>query len=531
MTVQHILVRSQPSAGLPAAVADTADAVEVGTQKLFQRLLAADVAQHRRQVRAEIIELNLPFAARLAGRFLHRGQGRDDLTQVAALALVKAVDGFDPGKGQPFYGYAVPTIVGELKRHFRDKGWDVRVPRRLQERHLQLNQARAELTQRLQRAPTAAELGQVLNLSPEQVHEGLAAGAAYDADSLNHTLGDQDHSCERQDLLGHDDPGFEAVCDQLSLRTVVNRLPPRERHVVTRYFFGDATQVQIAGEIGMSQMNVSRILQRALAQLKLLLDREHGAALPGDDTTGLRITTYSTTGGVRVVAAHGRLDDMAAARLRDALVDTAVHQRPRAVVVDLRQARYATGCAVRALVDGYRACGHVGASFSVVNVADELYELLRRLGVTHLFACRPQARTVPRSTPRAEPVPAQRRNVEDAGAGRPVRRGAAAAARFSPVTRSPQSWWSSGAAPSRHSSITTAAGLAGMSYPQLHPSMGNASHMPVPVSGMPGPGRRRRCRTWAVSPCAATDRSPYRSGGATWHRPIPAHPSDWARGP
>jgi RNA polymerase sigma-B factor len=338
----------------------------------------------RGRIRADIIELNLPTARRLAHRYSHRGQCVEDLEQVAALALIKAVDGFDPQRGKPFFGYLLPTVLGELKRHFRDKTWDVHVTRQMQERHLELTRTRAALTQRLKRPPQIGELGLALGFSDKEVLDVLAAGAVYDVDSLNARVTPDDDSCERQDLIGAEDPRLASACDRLAVRGLLHRLPERERFIVTMYYFRGATQDQIAGMLGMSQMNVSRLLRRAIERLRCQLDGQPEPTKP--QAASVEIVMFDTGRHGVIIGVRGTVDDAGAGRLRAALVDTAVQRRPRHITVDLRRARFIGGRATRALVDGYRACGP-GVRLAVVNASQELYGVLCRLGVTRLFPC------------------------------------------------------------------------------------------------------------------------------------------------
>jgi RNA polymerase sigma-70 factor (sigma-B/F/G subfamily) len=365
------------------------DGTDLATAALFARMHDPAVGQNGRlRLRAEIIELNLSSATRLAHRYGHRGQAMEDLEQVAALALVKAVDGFDPRRGRPFFGYLLPTVLGELKRHFRDKAWDLHIPRRLQERHLELKRTQAALTQRLQRSPSIRELGAALELSDQEVLDGLAAGSAYDADSLNARLTPDADSCERQDLVGTDDPALTSACDRLAIRGLLDRLPERDRFIVARYFFGNATQERIADELGMSQMNVSRLLRRTLEQLRRQLEEQvQPAARP--ETARLDLVVQPAGRGSVVVAVRGDVDEVGAARLRTVLVDAAVQRCPQRLTVDLRHARFLGPRGLRALVDAYRACGHGGTRLLAVNASPELYSMLCRLGVARLFPCRP----------------------------------------------------------------------------------------------------------------------------------------------
>ena len=230
-----------------------------------------------------LIEEWLPTAHRLARRFAHRGEPLEDLQQVAAFALIKAVDGYNPDYGHEFRSYAIPTIVGELKRHFRDNGWDVRVPRQLQERGMNITRATAELTQQLGHAPNATELAANMGLRVDEVLEGIKAARAYSATSLQSPAGDADgDSCELGELLCDHDPGFELTEDLASLRPALAQLNPREQKAIALRFYGDMTQSQIAERIGTSQMHVSRLLSRALQQLRSRLVPE---ATPGCSAT------------------------------------------------------------------------------------------------------------------------------------------------------------------------------------------------------------------------------------------------------
>ena len=225
----------------------------------------------RPRVRGRLIELYLPLAEYLARRFRNRGEPLDDLVQVAGVGLIKSVDGFDPNRGAAFTSYAIPMIVGELKRHFRDKGWDVRVPRRLQELRLELSKVSGELAQDLGRSPTVADLAAKLEVSEEEIIEGIESGHAYRALSINAPTGapgGDDTGGELGDLLGGADRDLEAVDDRESLRPLIARLPVREQRIIAMRFFGNLTQTQIAERLGISQMHVSRLLAHSLTFLR-----------------------------------------------------------------------------------------------------------------------------------------------------------------------------------------------------------------------------------------------------------------------
>jgi RNA polymerase sigma-B factor len=236
---------------------------------LFVQLnaLPEDDAQ-RARLRDQLVELHLPLVEYLARRFRNRGEMLDDLVQVATIGLIKSVDRFDLERGVEFSTYATPTIVGEIKRHFRDKGWAIRVPRRLQELKLALTKATSELSQKNGRAPTVAELAGHLGLSEEEVLEGLESANAYSAVSLDAPDGGDDDSPAVADSLGMVDEALEGVEYRESLKPLLERLPAREKRILMLRFFGGMTQSQIAGELGISQMHVSRLLARTLAQLR-----------------------------------------------------------------------------------------------------------------------------------------------------------------------------------------------------------------------------------------------------------------------
>ncbi|MFD0585140.1 RNA polymerase sigma factor SigF [Dactylosporangium darangshiense] len=222
----------------------------------------------RARIRSRIVELYLPLAEYLARRFRNRGEPADDLNQVANLGLIKSVDGYDPSRGAAFTSYAIPMIVGELKRHFRDKGWDVRVPRRLQELRLEIGKVSGDLAQQLGRSPTVADLAARLDVSEEEIIEGLESGGAYRALSINMPAGGADSGAELADLLGGEDRSLAAVDDRESLRPLLARLPAREQKIIAMRFFGNLTQIQIAERLGISQMHVSRLLARSLTFLR-----------------------------------------------------------------------------------------------------------------------------------------------------------------------------------------------------------------------------------------------------------------------
>ena len=227
-----------------------------------------EYAQSRdRTLRDQLVTAHMGLAEYLARRFTNRGEPLDDLVQVAALGLLKAVDRFDPERGLEFSTYATPTIVGELKRHFRDKGWAVRVPRRVQELHLRLGGVVSQLSQELGRSPTIGEIAQAATVSEEEVLEAIEAGHAYRFTSLDAPSGNDDEMSLSAEL-GSEDQGLIDSEHRVTLSPLIAQFPPRERMILHLRFFEGLTQSEIAGRLGISQMHVSRLLARALAQLR-----------------------------------------------------------------------------------------------------------------------------------------------------------------------------------------------------------------------------------------------------------------------
>jgi RNA polymerase sigma-B factor len=231
--------------------------------------LAAMPAAHpaRPDLRRLTIEAWLPMAERLAGRYRGRGESRDDLQQTAMVGLIKAVDRFDPERGTDFVSFALPTILGEIKRYFRDCAWSMRVPRRIQEMRLAINDANRVLSQTLSRPPTVADIAGYLGVSEEAVVEGLEGGRAFRAVSLSAPVGD-DSPVELIDMLGSEEYGYHLVDLQFDLGPAIARLSDRERTILAMRFWGNQTQSQIAEQVGISQMHVSRILSATLVKLR-----------------------------------------------------------------------------------------------------------------------------------------------------------------------------------------------------------------------------------------------------------------------
>ncbi len=220
-------------------------------------------------LRAQLVEGHLGLAEYLARRFSNRGEQLDDLVQVASLGLLKAVDRFEPSRGVEFSTYATHTIVGELKRHFRDKGWAVRAPRRMQELYLRLGKVVSSLSQELGRSPTIPELAADAQVSEEEVLEALEAGQAYRFSSLDAPGGgDDDDGDTLSAHLGGEDPRLLEAEHRAALSPLIERLAPRDQTILHLRFFVGMTQSEIADQLGISQMHVSRLLARSLNQLR-----------------------------------------------------------------------------------------------------------------------------------------------------------------------------------------------------------------------------------------------------------------------
>ena len=237
-----------------------------------RELLRAKFVDYRgsgdRKVRNELIEAHKSLASHLARRFANRGEPFDDLLQVAYLGMLKAVERFDPERGLEFSTFATATVEGELKRHFRDKTWSVRVPRRPQELHLRLGNVINELSQRLNRPPRVPEVATELGVTDEEVLEAMEVGGAYRSSSLDARPSEGHESTSLERRIGTRDHGFALAEDRVLLERVLADLPERERLIVELRFFHDKTQTEIAQEVGISQMHVSRLLGRTLIKLR-----------------------------------------------------------------------------------------------------------------------------------------------------------------------------------------------------------------------------------------------------------------------
>jgi RNA polymerase sigma-B factor len=264
--------RTSPRSARPPLTARQISTREL-SHSLFSELDDPNTSAHRRAAcRDELVQLHLPLVDHCARRFMNRGEPLEDLVQVGTIGLIKSVDRFDTARGVEFSTYATPTILGEIKRYFRDKGWAIRVPRRLQELRMSIGSVTGEMSQDLGRSPTPREIAERLEVSVEEVLEGIESANAYATLSLDAGDGGEDgQSNTMLDSLGMDDEGLANVDIRESIKPLIEQLQPREKRILLLRFFRGMTQSQIAEEIGVSQMHVSRLLNRTLAQLRTSL--------------------------------------------------------------------------------------------------------------------------------------------------------------------------------------------------------------------------------------------------------------------
>jgi RNA polymerase sigma-B factor len=253
----------------PRATSRWTDQERAKERELFAIISDPTRSSAERSVaRDQLVTLHLPLVNFLARRFRDRGEPLEDLVQVGTIGLINAVDRFDGDRGFEFSSFATPTIIGEIKRHFRDKGWAIRVPRRAQELRMMLNQATAELSQSSGRSPTVRELAAHLKITEDEVIDGIEAAAAYATTSIDAHVGNDEDASTIADFMGDVDPDLGNVDDREALRPLLAALPARERQILGMRFFQGMTQGQIADELNISQMHVSRLLTKSLATLR-----------------------------------------------------------------------------------------------------------------------------------------------------------------------------------------------------------------------------------------------------------------------
>jgi RNA polymerase sigma-B factor len=340
-----------------------------------------------RRLRDEMICTALPIAGRLARRYRNRGELTDDLEQVARLGLVKAVDRYDPERGS-FTAYAFTTITGEIKRHFRDHTWGVHVPRRLQDLSLEIMHASAVLHHEFARPPTVAELAAYCDVGEDDIDTARISAAGYRWASLNAPAGDG--AVEIGDLLGAPEADVDLVDDRVTVSYLIARLPERERRLLTMRFYGDCTQAEIAAELGVSQMHVSRLLTRALTWLRegMLTDCvprwRGGDTDDADDALGITVTTCLS--GPLHVHVAGEVDRDNACRLRDALL-SAVRRAAagQPVTVDLARVPLVDAAGVAVLLAVHESARVRGVPVTVVGLQPHVRQIAAITGLSALL--------------------------------------------------------------------------------------------------------------------------------------------------
>ena len=242
---------------------------KVPEKKLVKELFAQYLQTGSTEIRDQLVELHLYLVDFLAKRFKNRGESLDDLIQVATIGLIKAIDRYDPGRQVEFTTYATPTIVGTLKRHFRDSKWAIRVPRRLQELNLQVNEIISTLTQDLKRAPSIAEIAEALKVSEEEIIEAMETSKAYTLISLDSERSDEnDEDFSLIDFIGEEDKEITGYNERASLVNIMKDVGQQEKKLLYFRFIKGLTQTEIAEQLGISQMHVSRLLRRTLDLLR-----------------------------------------------------------------------------------------------------------------------------------------------------------------------------------------------------------------------------------------------------------------------
>jgi len=245
------------------------EAQRAATMRVLRRMVSLPAGDpDRERLRAEVVEDHMAYARHIARRYSTRGSTAEDFEQVAYLGLIKAVDNFDPEHGTGFLGYATPMIVGEIKRYFRDATWCVHVPRHMQELTGAMHRAVDALTSELGRGPTLVELAASIGVATEELVEALDASEAYRTTSLDRPVGPEEDGACLGDLIGLDDPGFDAAVDHEVLRGLVSELGEREKRILSMRFFRGMTQSEIGERLGISQMQVSRLIAKILARLR-----------------------------------------------------------------------------------------------------------------------------------------------------------------------------------------------------------------------------------------------------------------------
>jgi RNA polymerase sigma-B factor len=330
-------------------------------------------------LRDELVRYCLPLAGRLARRYRGRGEPLDDLEQVARLGLVNAVDRYDPMRGS-FTAYAVITITGEIKRHFRDKTWAVHVPRRVQDLSLEVSHATLVLTNSLSRAPTAAEIAERLEVSEAEVTDALESAAGYSSASLSAPIGG-DGTHELGDLVGEADAELEAVDNHITVAGLLSHLPDREQRMLAMRFYGNRTQAEIAAEFGLSQMHVSRLLSRALGWLREAMTSDVLPRWSGTDVDEDMEVAILAVDGVLTVRVRGEVDRDTARRLQRVVRDAMHNTGAERIMIDLSGVGLLDAAGIAVLMDAALAACVAGARLRLVGARPHVVHVLTMSGL------------------------------------------------------------------------------------------------------------------------------------------------------
>lgn len=372
-------------AAAPAADGGLED-LDAAALAYFERIRSGAESE-RAALRDALTRLCLPFAGRLARRYRGRGESFEDIEQVARLGLVKAIDRYDPGRGS-FTAYAVITISGEIKRHFRDKTWGVHVPRRVQDLSLEVGHATMILTSMLSRTPTAAEISERLGLPLESVREAQESAAGYSPSSLNAPIGGGDEGAEFGDLLGDVDADLDLVDDRVTVADLLMRLPGRERRMLALRFYGNCTQAEIATELGISQMHVSRLLTRALSWLREAMLSDVPPRWEGVETRPERhpVQVEPVRQGAEMVArVRGEVDRDTAERLRIGLRHAIAMSGRDRVVIDLSGVPLIDAAGIAVLVDAASAASVAEVPLALAGARPHVASILQVTGLARLM--------------------------------------------------------------------------------------------------------------------------------------------------
>jgi len=333
-------------------------------------------AAHDPTARANFVNLCLPLAHRLAHRYRGRGEPFPDLEQVARLGLVKAIDRYDAQRGS-FTAFAVITILGELRKHFRDRTWGIRAPRRLQDLVAQIRHADADLTNTLSRTPNSTELAEILHTTAADVDKAMLSAAGYSLLSLNAPVTNPATgrgSAERGDLIGQIDADLTAIDDRLTIQSLLDRIPDRERRILILRFYGNLTQAEIAQHCGISQMHVSRLLTKTLTWLRHAMLSDTPPHW-GEHALRLRVSTRPAAGGVLTVAVAGEVDRDSADELRQTILN-GLSRRPRTLHLDLSAVPFIDAAGIAALVAGYQESRRAAVEFRLQGIQPHVRRIL-----------------------------------------------------------------------------------------------------------------------------------------------------------